>query len=94
MKAQEIYTRSKILKEIQECAEMESYFRGKVLRTPIEDSEDDLKIELHYTKKLADAVDTAKHLGIAEKDIDRAIGAGRDEACEVLTEADDNGWWD
>ena len=94
MKALEIYTRTKILKEIQECAEMESYFHGKVIRTPIEECDNDLKIELHYTNKLNDAVDTAKSMGIEEKDIDRAIGAGRDEACEVLTEADDNGWWD
>lgn len=94
MKALEAYTRSKILYEIRNCAEMENYFHSKVLRTPIEDCEDDLKIELHYTKKLKEAVKIAKEMGISQKNIDDAISDGWYEACETVKEADDNGWWD
>ena len=87
-------TKRQILKEIQHCAEMESYFHAKVIRTPIEDCEDDLKIELHYNKKLQELVETAGKMGIPEKEIDEATFMGRDDACEVIVEADDNGWWD
>lgn len=83
----------KVLKNIENHAEMESYFHAKVIRTPIEDSDQDLKIELHYTKLLEEDIELAKRIGIPNEEIENARCAGYDKANETVTEADDNGWW-
>ena len=81
-----------VLKDIEQCAEMELYLGAKILRTPIEESAEDRRREAMYTDRRLTKETLAKLMGIPAEEIRTARNKGYDRANETVQEADNDGW--
>jgi hypothetical protein len=82
----------KVLQDIEHNMEMEVYYGSKVLRTPIEDSAEDRRLETMYTERRLNSVALAKKMGISKEEINDAKDRGFDKAYDAIEEADNQGW--